>query len=144
MPDALELPRVVRVVVPLVRAGLALVLELVADGLPVLAAIVGAVDHLAEPIARLRGIDPVGIDRRPHDVVNLPPPEVRTADVPTLALSVRRQDEGALMCTDEHTYAAHTFVLLEVFCGQRMILRLPISLVRCCTSPPRGRTQVRA
>ena len=51
MPDSLELPRVRRAVVPLVRAGVALVDELVAHRLPRLAAIVGALDQLPEPAA---------------------------------------------------------------------------------------------
>ena len=57
VPDALELPRVRRAVVPLVRAGHAVVGELVADRLPGLAAVVGALDHLAEPAAGLRRVD---------------------------------------------------------------------------------------
>ena len=51
VPDALELPRVRRAVVPLVRAGHAVVDELVADRLPGLAAVVRALDQLAEPAA---------------------------------------------------------------------------------------------
>ena len=42
MPDALEFPGVLRAVVPLVSSGHAVVLELVADGLPGLAAVVRA------------------------------------------------------------------------------------------------------
>ena len=52
VPDALELPRMRRAVVPLVGAGHAVVGELVADRLPGLAAVVRALDHLAEPAAR--------------------------------------------------------------------------------------------
>ena len=59
VPDALELPRVRRAVVPLVRAGNAVVDELVADRLPGLAAVVRALDHLPEPAAGLRGVEPV-------------------------------------------------------------------------------------
>ena len=47
MPDALELPGVRRAVVPLVRAGHAVVDELVAHRLPGLAAVVGALDQSA-------------------------------------------------------------------------------------------------
>ena len=63
MPDALELPGMRRAVVPLVRAGNAVVCELVADRLPGLAAVVGALDDLSEPAAGLRRIQPVR-DRR--------------------------------------------------------------------------------
>ena len=45
MPDPLELPGMRRAVVPLVRAGDAVVDELVAHRLPGLAAVVGALDH---------------------------------------------------------------------------------------------------
>ena len=47
VPDALELPRMRRAVVPLVRAGHAVVDELVADRLPRLAAVVRALDRSA-------------------------------------------------------------------------------------------------
>ena len=53
MPDALELPGVGRAVVPLVGAGLALIDELIADGCPGLAAVVGALHDLAEPVVGL-------------------------------------------------------------------------------------------
>ena len=72
MPDALELPGMRRAVVPLVRAGNAVVVELVADRLPGLAAVVGALDQLAEPAAGLRRIESIRIDGRSLDVVNLP------------------------------------------------------------------------
>ena len=78
MPDALELPGMRRAVVPLMRAGNAVVRELVADRLPGLAAIVGALDHLAEPAAGLRGIQAVRIGRRALQVVDLP--AARNAD----------------------------------------------------------------
>ena len=49
MPDALELPRPRRAVVPEVLADLALVGEVVADRIQRLAAVVGPLDHLPEP-----------------------------------------------------------------------------------------------
>ena len=64
MPDALELPGVRRAVVPLVRAGDAVVDELVAHRLPRLAAVVRALDHLPEPAARLRRIQPIRVSGR--------------------------------------------------------------------------------
>ncbi len=63
VPDPGELPRVRRAVVPLVRAGLALVAEIVADRRPGHPAVVGTLDHLAEPAAGLRGVQPVLVRR---------------------------------------------------------------------------------
>ena len=72
MPDSLELPGVRRAVIPLVRAGDAVVHELVAHRLPRLAAIVGALDQLPEPAAGLRRIQPIRIGGRSLEVVDLP------------------------------------------------------------------------
>ncbi len=85
VPHPGELPRIRRAVVPLVRVDLALVAEVVADRVPRLAAVVGPVDDLAEPPARLRGVEPVRVGRRPLHVVDLPAAEVRPADVPVPA-----------------------------------------------------------
>ncbi len=65
VPDALELPGVLRAVVPLVRAGIAVVGKLVAHRRPGLAAVIGALDHLPEPVAGLRGVQPVGLTGDP-------------------------------------------------------------------------------
>src|SRR5579872_373011 len=111
MPDAGELPGTLRAVVPLVRAGDAVVRELVAHRLPGLAAVVGALDLLPEPPAGLRQIEPVRIGGRPLDVVDLPPRKVGAADVPVFALSIRRQDERALARADQHSYLAHPSLL---------------------------------
>ena len=96
MPDALELPGVRRAVVPLVRAGDAVVDELVAHRLPRLAAVVGALDHLPEPAAGLRRVQPVRIDGRSLEVVDLPARKVRAADVPPFALAVRLRTNAPL------------------------------------------------
>ena len=64
MPDSLELPGMRRAVVPLVRAGDAVVDELVIHRLPGLAAVVRALDQLPEPAAGLRRIQAIRIDRR--------------------------------------------------------------------------------
>src|SRR5262249_39791071 len=112
VPDALELPGVGRAVVPLVRARDAVVLELVADRLPRLAAVIGSLDHLPEPAAGLRRIESVRVDRRTLDVVDLPPREVGAADLPPLPLPVRRQDERALARAHQDSYSAHPSVLL--------------------------------
>ena len=72
MPDARELPRVRRAVVPLMRAGGRRRRRTCCPPLPGLAAVVRALDHLPEPAARLRGVEPVRIGRRALEVVDLP------------------------------------------------------------------------
>ncbi len=72
VPDALELPRVRRAVVPLVRAGNAVVGEVVADGRPGFAAVVGALHDLAEPAGGLRGVEAVWVGGRALEVVDFP------------------------------------------------------------------------
>ena len=44
-------------------------------------------------------------------MINLPPVEIRAADIPLLAFAIRRQDERALVCAHQHSYAAHVFPL---------------------------------
>ena len=111
MPDALELPGMRRAVVPLVRAGDAVVDELVADRLPRLAAVVRALDQLAEPAAGLRRVQPVRVGRRSFEVVDLPAGKVRAADIPLAALAVGRQDERALACAHQYPYPIHSLLL---------------------------------
>src|SRR4051794_27670680 len=113
MPDALELPRTQRAVVPLVCgerfAGFrrCVINEFVAlafrravrscgrfaggrSGLvPGFAAVVGPLDDLAKPTARLRRIDSIRIDTGALEMVNLPAREVGAANLPTFAPSVR-------------------------------------------------------
>ena len=107
VPHPLELPRVRRAVVVLVRPGYAVVLERVVDGIEGLAAVVRSLHQLPEPAAALRHVDPVRIDRRSLEVVDLPAGEVRPADLPGPAGAVRRQDEGALPGAHQHTHCAH-------------------------------------
>src|ERR1700678_3878325 len=107
MPDPGELPGVRGPVVPLLRAGGAVVGELVAHRLPGRAAVIGALDHLPRPAAGLRRVQPAGISRRALHVVDLPAREVRAADLPLLARAVRGQDERALACPCEYPYTAH-------------------------------------
>src|SRR3989442_12990508 len=108
MPDALELPGMLRAVVPLMRGeGLArlrgrVVGELVALAfgetfrglfqhtsrrLPRLAAVAGALDDLSEPPARLRCVQPVRIGGWSLHWINLPPPEVRAPHRPPFCFS---------------------------------------------------------
>ena len=106
-PDSFELPGVLRSVVELVRAHLALVEEHVAfpvghavrsheilglapGRIPRPAAVIRALDDLAEPAAGLRRINPVWIHSRALEMIHLPAREVRSADVPILALAIRR------------------------------------------------------
>src|SRR5206468_1733118 len=128
MPDALELPGVLRAVVPLVRGERFtgfwrdIVDELVAlafrhrPGLwrdsatgrfPRVAAIAGALDHLPEPATRLRRIDAIGIGGGSFEVIDLPSREVRPAHGPALTFAVRGQKERALPSADQDSHAAH-------------------------------------
>src|SRR5881392_1148625 len=128
MPDALELPGMLRAVVELVRsewlAGIRrrVVDEFVALAgrhavrrlghpaarcLPRLAAVARALDDLAEPPAGLRRVQAVRIGGGSLHVVDLPACEVRAADIPALALAVRCQNEGSLSRADQYSYSAH-------------------------------------
>src|SRR6266516_8132492 len=128
MPDALELPGMLRAVVELVRGeGLAGIRRRVVDEfvalasrhavrrlghpaarrLPRLAAVARALDDLAEPPAGLRRVQAVRIGGGSLHVVDLPAREVRAADIPAVALSVRCQNEGSLSRADQYSYAAH-------------------------------------
>src|SRR4051812_17174120 len=117
MPDALELPRPGRAVVPLVRARHAGVGKAVANRVPRLAAIVRALDLLPEPAGALRRVQPIRIDRRAFEVIHLPTTEQRTLYVPLLALAIGGQDERALARTDEKAYLAHVCVCLCTWCS---------------------------
>src|SRR5213592_376191 len=83
-------------------------------GVSRLAPVAGALDDLPEPPARLRRVQPIRIDRRALEVVDLPAREVRATDIPPFALAVRRQDERALARTDQHSYSAHGSLLPRV------------------------------
>src|SRR6266576_2106194 len=128
MPDALELPGVLRAVVPLMcgerlsSLGRDVINELVALALrhlaglgrdsatgrfPRLAAIAGALDHLPEPATRLRRVQATGIGGGSFHVVDLPAREMRSAHAPPVALAVRAQNECAFACADQDAYAAH-------------------------------------
>src|SRR2546430_3591039 len=121
MPDALELPGMLRAVVPLMRGeGPArlrgrVVGELVALAfgetfrglfqhtsrrLPRLAAVAGALDDLSEPPARLRRVQPVRIGGGSLYVLELPPPRVEGAHAPLVVLALPLQGEP-------HPPAAH-------------------------------------
>src|SRR5262249_19321084 len=113
VPDTLELPGVLRAIVPLMRrqrlAGLrrnvvdkfvALTLgpSLGRGGrlagrsarlMPGFAPVAGSLDDLPKPAAGLGRIDAIGIDRRALHVVDFPAGKQGTLNVPPLALALR-------------------------------------------------------
>src|SRR5207248_886960 len=107
VPDARELPRVLRAVVPLMCAGNAVVGELIADRFPGLPTVVRALHYLPVPTGGLRRVHPVRIGRRRVQVVDLPAREQRALDVPTVTRSLRCQDERAFPRTHEEPHSAH-------------------------------------
>src|SRR5262249_31188074 len=126
MPDPFELPRVLCAVVPQVFADFALVNKLVAFAVghsvgagcgpatwrvPRLAAVVGTLDYLPKPAARLRRIDAVRISRRPFEMVHFPTPKVRPVDLPIFPRTIGSQDECALLRADKNSNSAHEFFL---------------------------------
>src|SRR5262249_32815887 len=114
MPDAFELPGVRCAIVPLVRAGDAVVHERVPHWLPRLAPVVGALDLLPEPAAGLRRIQPMRVSGRALEVVDLRAAKVGPTDTPPCALGVRRQNERALARPNEYPYRTHPFLLLAM------------------------------
>src|SRR5690242_14453178 len=147
MPDALEFPGVLGAVVPLMRGqrfaalfGRSVVNEFVAFALghalrrggffagrraglnPGLAAVIGALDDLAEPAAGLGGIDAVRGGRRPFHVVDLPASEVRAADLPALAFAIGGQHEAAFVRANQNSNLAHAVLLLTFFCAKSTVM----------------------
>src|SRR4051812_17813489 len=103
MPDTFKFPRMLCAVVPHVRARNTVVNEFVTLAfrhsvgsffhsttrrLPGFAAVIGTLNDLAEPCARLRSEDAVRINRRTLHVINFPTGKVRTVNFPVLALAV--------------------------------------------------------
>src|ERR1700686_2018721 len=129
MPDALELPGMLRAVIPLVSrqrsagVGGRVIHEFVADCLrrarrerfagrssglvPGFAAVVGALDDLSEPAAGLRRVNAIRIGRRPLEVVQLPSSKVRAAHLPVFAFAVCRKNECAFARAYQDPYLAH-------------------------------------
>src|SRR5262245_52389542 len=130
MPHPLELPRVLRTVVPLMRCQrLARLVRSVIDELvalplwhavrrreflrlaarrnPRLAPIIRSLHHLPEPAAALRRKNPVGVLRRALHVIDFPPHKQRPANRPLLSRAIGAQDETALFRADKNAYAAH-------------------------------------
>src|SRR5215469_13038377 len=128
MPDSLELPWVLRAVIPLMcgqrlAGGFRGVIdEFVAialghgawrrrrscsRNLPGLATVIGALNDLAEPATGLRGINTVGIRRRPLEVVHLPAGKEWPRNLPSLTFTVCGCDESAFARANQYTYVAH-------------------------------------
>ena len=124
MPDPFELPRMLRPVVPLwVVRGLPVSAEVSYANLllsplgmpsgrrrfarrcarlyPGLAAIIGALNDLSEPRARLRRVNPVRINRRTLDVIKFPARKMRPVHFPIFALRIRSQNECAFPCANQ-------------------------------------------
>src|SRR5579862_7352737 len=107
MPDAREFPRMRRAVVPLMSAGNCGVVKFVAARFPCFATVIRSLNQLAEPAGGLRRVDPVGVYGRAFEVKHFPAGKVRAADIPLLALAVRRQNERALARSNENSHSAH-------------------------------------
>src|SRR5690242_5053959 len=128
MPHPFEFPRMLRSVVPLMsceRRRCSIVGEFIAFALghfsgsrrwlprrrarlvPGLTPIVGTLDDLPEPAARLRCVNAIRIGRRSLHVIDLPAGEEWTVDVPFLALAIRCENECAFSRAYQDTYSAH-------------------------------------
>src|SRR5437764_12660759 len=130
MPDALELAWVLRAIVKLVcgerLAGFwrGVIDEFIAFAfrhsswslgfarrraglVPGLAAVIGALDDLAEPSAGLRSIDAVGINGRSLEVIEFPSRKMRPADFPIFPLAVRSKNECTFFRADQDSNLAH-------------------------------------
>src|SRR6266496_5644152 len=128
MPNALELPGMLSAVIPLMCARDTVVNKFVAlaflhavgtfqflraapGRIPFFSAVIRALNDLAEPPAGLRCINSVRINWRTLYVVNFPARKMRTADFPSFARAIRRQDERPFSCTNYYSYFAHSFFL---------------------------------
>src|SRR5580700_1728410 len=124
MPDPLELPGMLRAVIPLVRRqrhsgfGRSVVDELVAHArcctgcgrllrirsrlMPRFAAVFGSLNDLPEPTGSLGCINPIRVRGRPFEMVDFPAGKVGTADLPFFPLAVRGKYECALACANQY------------------------------------------
>src|SRR5271156_2286273 len=107
MPHTFELPRMRRVVVPLMSAGDAVVRKFISDRLPRLASVIRSLDQLPKPSGGLRRVQPVRVRRRSFHVIQLPAREVWPVDFPALALAIRSQHKRALARPHQNSYTAH-------------------------------------
>src|SRR6266849_5241238 len=117
MPNALELPRMLGAVIPLMRARDSVVNKLVAlsfgrairafqflgaasGRVPGFSTVIGALNDLAEPPTGLRCVNSVRIDWRTFHVINFTTRKMRPADFPSFTRTVRCQDERAFPRAD--------------------------------------------
>ena len=107
VPHPLELPRMRRPVIPLMRSRHALIRKLVSHRSPRLSAVVRPLQNLSKPPARLRRIQAVRIHRRSLHVVHLPPRKKRPAHLPILPLAIGAQHKSPLLRPHQHSYTAH-------------------------------------
>ena len=132
MPDTLEFPRMLRSVIPLVRASLALIHEFIAFALghavralqfitaaarraPGPATVIRTLNDLPKPTARLRSINAVRINGRALEMIHLPTGEVRPADFPLLALAIGGQDERTFLRANQYSNLAHILICIWGF-----------------------------
>src|SRR6266436_1442350 len=136
MPHSLDLPRMLGPVIKLMRSqrragfcrsvvhkfiALATRRSIGSSGLsrrrarlkPGFAAIIGALDDLPKPSARLRSVNSFGIDRRSLQMIKLPAGEVWSADVPFFALAIRSQHKRSLACSHQQSNRAHLSLLVR-------------------------------
>ena len=130
MPDAFELPWMLCSVVPLMRRqwftslGRSVVNELVAFAfgrairafqflraaarrVPGFAAVVGALNDLPKPAARLRRVNAIRVNWRTFHVIDFPTRKMRAANFPSFARTIRGQNERAFPCADQNSYSTH-------------------------------------
>ena len=100
MPDFFELPSLERPIVPLMRTQLADVVKVFANGIPGLAPVIRALNHLAKPVRALGGIDPVGVYRGTFEVEYFPTTEQGAFNVPAFSGFVRSEHKGSFPRSD--------------------------------------------
>src|SRR5215831_8559749 len=133
MPHPLELPGMLRAVIPLMggegfpTGGRGVIGEFVALSLgraapstrglflrrsgliPSFAPVVGTLNHLSKPAARLRDVNSIGIDGRSFEVINLPAGKMGTTDVPLFPFAIGGENKSTFMCTHQHPHLTHAF-----------------------------------
>src|SRR5207247_917528 len=128
MPNALEFPRMLGAVIPLMRAWDSVVNKLVALSFrhairtfqflgaasrraPGFPTIICALNDLAESRNGLRCVNSVRLDRRTFHVINFPTRKMRPAHLPSFARAIRCQDERTFPCADYASDFPHLFLL---------------------------------
>src|SRR6266511_3806601 len=131
MPNALELPRMLRAVIPLMCARDTVVNKLVAltfghsvrtfqflraasGRVPFFSTVIGTLNDLAEPTAGLRCVNAARIDQRTFHVINFPSRKMRTTDFPSFTRAICCQDERSFSCTNYNSNYAHVFLLSDL------------------------------